>query len=155
MLAEHELRDIVAMDMDELCRFKGIGPAKATILLAAAEFTRRLRPGHVLRTEQDRYEYLRTLLDNQSQLQYILLLISSRKELLAFSEAGSVLPDIAWITQLATEAAAARVLLGRDGWLAFSNAEGRYLVELRAACAALNVVCDGLMAVGREHFKMS
>jgi len=154
VLKDFGLADIGQMDMDALCRFKGIGPAKATILLAAAEFTRRMRSGQILKTEQHCYEYLRTLLEKQSQLQYILLLISARKELLAFSEAGSVLPDIAWITKLATKAGAARILIGRNGWPAFSNAESRYLGDLRSACSALGIICDGLMAVGPERFKI-
>lgn len=154
LLKDFQLADIGQMDMDALCRFKGIGPAKATMLLAAAEFNRRLQPGQILQTAQCCYEFLRSLLEKQSQLQYILLLISARQELLAFSEAGSVLPDIARITRLATEAGAARILLGRNGWPAFSNAESRYVLELRAACAALHIVCEGLMAVGPERFKM-
>jgi len=154
LLEDYQLADIGRMDMDTLCRFKGIGPAKATILLAAAEFTRRMQSGQLLSTERDCYQYLKMLLENQSQLQYILLLISARRELLAFSEAGSVLPDIAWITKLATEAGAVKVLLGRNGWPAFSNAESRYLADLRSACSALGIVCDGLMAVGPERFIM-
>jgi DNA repair protein RadC len=148
------LAGIGQMDMDTLCQFKGIGPAKATILLAAAEFTRRMQGGQILPTAQHCYAYLRALLEKQSQLQYIVLLISGREELLAFSEAGCVLPDIAWITGLGTEAGAVRILPGRNGWPAFSNAESRYLTELRAACAALHIRCEGLMAVGPERFKM-
>ena len=154
LLKDYQLNDIGQMDMEALCRFKGIGPAKATILLAAAEFTRRLHSGQILPTAQHCYEYLHTLLQKQNQLQYILLLISARKELLAFAEAGSVLPDIAWITKLATEAGAVRILLGRNGWPAFCNAENRYLTDLRSACSALGILCDGLMAVGTERFKM-
>jgi hypothetical protein len=154
LLKDCQLSDIGQMDMDALCQFKGIGPAKATILLAAAEFTRRLNPGKGLLTKEECYRYLLTLLQPQTQLQYILLLISERQELLAFSEAGNVLPDIVWITRMATDAGAATILLGRNGWPAFSNAESRYLVELRAACAALGMVCGGLMAVGPERFKM-
>ena len=153
LLKDTQLADIGQLDMEALCRFKGIGPAKAAILLAAAEFTNRSR-SQILLTEQDCCEQLRTLLEKQDRPQYILLLISARQELLAFSETGSLLPDIAQITGLAVEAGAARVLLGRNGWPAFSNAESRYLLELRAACAALHIMCDGLMAVGPGHFKM-
>jgi DNA repair protein RadC len=155
LLKDFQLADIGQLDMDALCRFKGIGPAKATILLAAAEFTRRMQSGQLLNSAQDCCNYFKTLLEKQSQLQYILLLISARKELLAFCEVGSVLPEIAWVTKLATEAGAARVMLGRNGWLAFSNAERRFLEELRAACGALGMVCESLMAVGPERFKMS
>jgi DNA repair protein RadC len=154
-LIKHDLSTIAQMDLKALCEFKGIGPAKATILLAAAECCRRVQSDRQsLLDERACYAYLRPMLAQQTQLQYILLLVSSGRELLAFSEAGSVLPDIGKITGLAVEAGAGRLLLARNGWPAFSNAESRYLVELRAACAALDIVCDGLMAVGPERFKM-
>lgn len=155
LLEGARLKDIAAMDMDTLCRFKGIGPAKATVLLAAGEFSRRLLPsGQTLTDEQAIYHYLRPGFEKAQQLQYVLLLISARREPLAFAEAGSVLPDIAWVTGLAAEAGAKRILLARNGWPAFSNAEGRYLKELEAAAAVLGIVCGGLMAVGAERFKM-
>lgn len=155
ILAAHELRDIATMDMDGLCRFKGIGPAKATTLLAAIELSRRLSPtGQVLANEQEIYDYVKSILEKAEQLQYVLLLMSAGKELLAFAEAGCVLPDLAWVTGLAAEAGAKRIVLARNGWPAFSNAESRYLSDLCAGCAALGVVCVGLMAVGPERFKM-
>ncbi|MEO8885815.1 MAG: UPF0758 domain-containing protein [Mucilaginibacter sp.] len=152
-LGQYELSVIAQMDMQALCAFKGIGPAKATILLAVTEFCRRTKS---LRLKDDRacYEYLRPLLAQATQLQYILLLLTAGRELLAFSEAGSVLPDITWITELAIEAGAGRILLARNGWPAFSNTESRYLSQLRNACEALGLICDGLMAVGPERFKM-
>lgn len=154
-LMQYELSAIAQMDLKALCQFRGIGPAKATILLAAAEYCRRAQSDRqLLRDEQACCAYLRPILARATQLQYILLLMSAGRELLAFSEAGSVLPDISRITGLAVEAGAGRLLLSRNGWPAFSNAESRYLVELRAACAALGVVCEGLMSVGPERFKM-
>jgi len=114
-----------------------------------------LRPSSLLLSDEHACAiYLRPLLLKETQLQYILLLLSESRELLAFSEAGCVLPDVGWITGLAVEAGAGRLMLGRNGWPAFSNAEGRYLAELRAACAALGLECEGLMAVGPERFKM-
>jgi DNA repair protein RadC len=155
LLEGARLKDIAAMDMETLCRYKGIGPAKATMLLATGEFSRRLLPGaRSLTDEQAIYHYLRPAFEKAQQLQYVLLLISAGRELLAFAEAGSVLPDIAWVTGLAAEAGAKRVLLARNGWPAFSNAEGRYLKELEAAAAVLGMVSGGLMAVGPERFKM-
>lgn len=155
LLGEYQMADIAEMDMKTLCGFKGIGPAKATILLAVTEFCRRTQVSRqLLKDEQACYDFLRPLLDKAEQLQYILVLISAGRELLAFCEAGSVLPDIGWITGLAIKAGAGRILLGRNGWPAFSNAESRYLAELRAACAALGIICAGLMAAGPERFKM-
>ena len=153
LLDGQQLSDVALMDMRRLCQFKGVGPAKATIILAATEFCRRVQCRR-LPDEQACYELLKPMFAPQTQLQYILLLISAGRELLAFSEAGSVLPDLAGITGLAVKAGAKRILLARNGWPAFSNTEARYLQELRAACAALQINCEGLMAVGPERFKM-
>lgn len=155
LLKKHDLKSIAGMDMETLCSFKGIGPAKATTLLAAAEFSRRMRTEtHRLCNNQACYEYLKSLLTEATQLQYILLLISSGRELLAFSEAGSVLPDITWITGLAMQAGAKYLILGRNGWPAFSNIEARFLKQLERAAMSLGIQCNGLMAVGPERFKM-
>lgn len=155
LLEQYELRTITQLDQQALIKVRGIGTAKAAILLAVTEFCRRAQASRlILKDERACYEHVKLLLAPATQLQYIFLLCSANRELLAFSEVGSVLPDMVKLTQLATEAGAGRLLLARNGWPAFSNAESRYLVELRAACAALNILCDGLMAVGPQHFKM-
>jgi len=155
LLVENQMTDIAGMDMKTLCAFKGIGPAKATILLAVTEFCRRTQLNRqLLKDEQACYEVLSPLLHEANQLQYILLLISDGRELLAFCEAGSVLPDITWVSRMAIKAGAGRILLGRNGWPAFSNTESRYLSDLRVACGALGIICEGLMSVGPERFKM-
>ena len=151
----YELVDIAQLELSDLCRIKGIGPAKATILLAAAEFSRRVSSkALVLKDDDACAQYLRELLTDAKQLQYILLLFSHKREFLAFAEAGSVLPDITQLTGLAMKAGAGRMLLGRNGWPDLSNTEGRYLQQLQTACAALNIICEGLMAVSPERFKM-
>ncbi len=155
LLKQHSLKKIAEMDLEALCAFKGIGPAKATTLLAVAEFSRRAQTTtHLLLDEQACYDYLKPLLAQATQLQYILLLISAGRELLAFSEAGSVLPDITWVTGLAMETGARYFILGRNGWPAFSNIEAKFLRDLQAAALSLGMVCNGLMAVGPERFKM-
>jgi DNA repair protein RadC len=143
------------MDLKALCGFKSIGPAKATTLLAITEFCRRSQsPRQNLKDDQACYLYPRPLLARSTQLQYILLLISSRRELLAFAEAGSVLPDITRITELAIQAGAGHILLVRNGWPGFSNTESRYLEQLHSACGALGVICERLMTLGPGRFQM-
>jgi DNA repair protein RadC len=155
LLEKHNLKSIAGMDIEMLCRFKGIGPAKATTLLAAAEFSRRVRStAQKLSSQQACYEYLKPLLAEATQLQYILLLISSGRELLAFSEAGSVLPDVSWVTGLAMKAGAKYIMLGRNGWPAFSKAEARFLRELQSGAVSLGMHCEGLMSVGPKSCRM-
>lgn len=155
LMRGQQLKDIATLDIEALGTFKGIGPAKAAILLAATEFGRRLQPvGELLADEQACCNYLRPLLAKATQLQYILLLISTGRELLAFAEAGSVLPDVRWIMELAVKAGAGHILVGRNGWPAFSKLEAQYSQELQAAASALGMICAGLMAVGPERFKI-
>lgn len=154
LLAQYQLKDLAAMDMAQLCTIKGIGPAKATVLLAAAEYRKRLKPGIYLKDEAACYAYLQPVLAPATQLQYILLLMAADKQLLAFAEMGCMLPDMGKMTGLALDAGAKRILLGRNGWPAFSHTENRFLHELQTACAALHLICEGLMAVGQERYKM-
>jgi DNA repair protein RadC len=153
LLDDQQLSDVALMDMKSLCQYKGIGPAKATIILAATEFCRRVQC-RTLPDEQACYALLKPLLTPQAQLHYILLLLSKGKELLAFAEVGSVLPDITGITELAIKAGAASILLARNGWPAFSKTESCYLRQLQTTCSTLQIICEGLMAVGPERFKM-
>ena len=142
------------MNLAQLCGIKGIGPAKATVLLAAAEYCKRLQPGIYLKDETACYNYLQPLLAPATQLQYVLLLMTADKQLLAFAEMGRMLPTISRITELALESGARRIVLGRNGWPAFSNMEARCLTDLKNACSALHIICDGMMSVGSEHVKM-
>jgi DNA repair protein RadC len=156
LLQQVRLTELTKTDVEKLCAVKGIGEAKALILLAVVELSRRLtkRPLKILKNEVAVYELLRPLYEQAAELRYILVLLTAEKELLATADAGAVLPEIAWVTGLAAEAGAKRIILGRNGWRAFSNAEARYAEKLQAALKLLGIVFEGLMAAGPERFKM-
>jgi DNA repair protein RadC len=147
---------IAGIDADTLCKVKGIGEAKAMILLAVVELSRRLnKPAPVrLKDAAALYGVIWPLFEQAAELRYMLVLLTAERELLATADAGIVLPEITWVTSLALEAGAKKIVLGRNGWLTFSNAEGRYAGQLKAAAGALGLVFEGLMAVGPERFKM-
>ncbi|MDB5158294.1 MAG: hypothetical protein JWR50_3001 [Mucilaginibacter sp.] len=156
LLKQVDLPELAEADVERLCAVKGIGEAKALILLAVVELSRRMRPrpAVILKNDLAVYELLRPLYEQAAELRYILVLLTVEKELLATADAGAVLPEISWVTGLATEAGAKRIVLGRNGWQAFSNAEARYAEKLRAALKVLDIVFEGLMAAGPERFKM-
>lgn len=142
--------------IEQLCAVKGIGEAKALIILAVVELSRRLsRPAPVrLKDAAALYGVLWPLFEQVTELRYMLVLLTAEKELLATADAGAVLPEVSWVTGLAVEAGAKRLLLGRNGWRAFSNAEGRYAKKIEAALKVLGIAFEGLMAAGPERFKM-
>jgi DNA repair protein RadC len=156
LLREVQLEQLAEADVERLCKVKGIGEAKALIIMAVAEISRRLtkKTGVILKDNTAVYELLRPSYEQATELRYILVLLTTEKELLATADAGAVLPEISWVTGLAVEAGAKRIVLGRNGWRAFSNAEGRYAEKLKAALAVLGIVFEGLMAAGPERFKM-
>ena len=148
--------NIGQMDVDALCKVKGIGEAKALLLLAAVELGNRLHKPErlLLKNDTDIYYLLRPVLKKITELQYILVLLTAERELLAMVEASCVLPEIAWILEMATEAGAKRLTLARNGWMQFSNAEGRFLSELVNAAGMVGITVQGMMAVGNERYKM-
>jgi len=147
---------MVTADADTLCKVKGIGEAKAMILLAVVELARRLgKPALVrLKDAAALYGVLWPLFEQATELRYILVLLTADRELLATADAGNVLPELTWVTGLASEAGAKKIVLARNGWGAFSNAEGRYAEKLKTAAGVLSIVLVGLMALGPERFKM-
>ncbi len=156
LLQKMRLTELMDADVEKLCTVKGIGEAKALILLAVAELSRRMvkRPLTILKNETSVYQLLRPLYEQASELGYILVLLTMEKELLATADVGAVLPEISWVTELAAEAGAKRIMLSRNGRRTFSNAEGRYAEKLKAALAVLGIGFEGLMAAGPKRFKM-
>src|ERR1700748_1017576 len=135
LLRQVRLTELTDADVEKLCAVKGIGEAKALILLAVVELSRRMvnRPLTILKNETAVYELLRPLYEQAAELRYILVLLTIEKELLATADAGAVLPEIGWVTGLAAEAGAKKLLLARNGWRAFSKAGGGYAEKVKTA----------------------
>src|ERR1700743_681294 len=119
LLQNYSLQELVKIDGDSLRRVKGVGEAKAMILLAAFELSRRLHqtPRTIIKDDRAVFNLLQPIFKKLNELQYILVLMTAEKELLAIAEAGSLLPEIPWSTGLALKAGAKCMLLARNGWL--------------------------------------
>lgn len=156
LLKETGIRELGDVTLDRLCAIRGVGEVKALMLLAVAEVSRRLsKPsGATLKNDQAVYEILRPAFEKMDELQYVLVLMTGERELLATAEAGCMLPAVTWITGLAMEAGARRIVLARNGWLTFSGVENQFLKELGAAAGVLGICLAGLMAAGPERYKM-
>lgn len=159
------LKDIT---VEELCKFKGIGEARAVMLLAVIEVAARLNapsrplvhlvdPGAVV-------ELLRPVFRQTDERQYVLVLLNARQELLATCELTNGpggLPDIAAMIRLATDAGAKHVVLAcNDAYRdhkSFSKAEKSLSREFKAGAEMLGVKLDAFLLVretGHYTFEM-
>ncbi|WP_377183161.1 UPF0758 domain-containing protein [Mucilaginibacter ximonensis] len=151
-----QLKDIPDAEVKTLCQTKGIGPAKALVLLAIAEIGRRLYVPPPLRLPDHEaiVQHVRPILEASDGLCYLMVLMTADRELLAICELGSVLPDLQRTLQLAAESGAKRVQLARNGWLQFSRLECEFQRNLELACGALTIIAYEMMAVNAQQFKI-
>jgi len=150
------LKDIPGAEVKTLCQTKGIGPAKALVLLAIVEISRRLHVPPLLRLPDHEAlaAHVRPILAASNGLSYLLVLMTADRELLAICELGSVLPDLQRTLRLAAEAGAKRIQLVRNGWLQFSRLEYQLQRNLELACGALGIVAYEFLAINDEKFKL-
>lgn len=107
------LNELAQQTFDELCTIKGIGPAKATLILATAELGRRMQQPHTrpirIDSEAAAIRHFSHHFQHQQSFHYLLVLLNRQKELLATSELHSgemQLPDLQNIISLANDSGA-------------------------------------------------
>jgi DNA repair protein RadC len=106
------LSELNCYSAEQLCKIKGIGPAKAAVLLSAAELAgRQKQPRLTVRitTDDDAIRFVRPLLEGLQILQYILVLLNRQRELLATAElltATDGLPQLNQVVTLVSESGA-------------------------------------------------
>jgi DNA repair protein RadC len=81
--AGNSLQGLARLSLADLCAVKGIGPAKATQLLAVVELCKRfgeveLQPGEPFRTSQDIYAHFRTRLADVRHEQFYAVLLDNK-----------------------------------------------------------------------------
>jgi DNA repair protein RadC len=79
----NSLRGLGRLGLDELCRIKGIGPAKAAQLLALVEIAKRFgeeefAPGTAFKGSQDVYAHFRERLAHERQEQFYAVLLDNK-----------------------------------------------------------------------------
>lgn len=154
LLAEaNGLQNLTSLDFDKLCKIKGIGPAKATIIIAAGELGRRtFSPAKAkirIASEADAIRHFGHLFWQPDQLRYLLVLLDRQNDLLATSE-FSEMPDLQNILQLVKDSGAHSFGLLRNAAAdepQFAQIEQAWLDDLRAAAAMLRVRFHNLLVV--------
>jgi DNA repair protein RadC len=144
------------MTIEEIAKVKGLGQIKAMELLAAIELGKRsLRRATPLNLKDDKEveKLIKPYLTVEKKLQYHLVLINNRNELLATSEMETEkgqLPDLKKIIKLVLEAGAAEIVLCRNAVklpVSFQNEERAYIIQLDAAANMLQINMRGLLII--------
>jgi len=144
------------LSLQQLEQIKGIGKFKGMTLIAAFELGRRsMKPGAALSLKED--DDVRTFISpyffDPEILQYQLILMNHRQELLATSEILSEngqLPTLKSIVKLSLEAGASSIIICRNEIKLtekYINKEKAFVIQLDAAAAMLKIKMRGLLVV--------
>jgi len=144
------------LSLEQLEQIKGIGKFKGMTLIAAFELGRRsLKPGAPLSLKGDDTvrSFILPYFDNPPALQYYLVLMNHRQELLATSEIiieEGHLPMLKPIIKLCLEAGASSIIICRNEVELpgkYLNREKAFVIQLDAAAAMLKIKMRGLLIV--------
>lgn len=143
------LNGLAQQSFDELCALKGIGPAKATLILATAELGRRMQHPRAkpirIDSEAAAIKHFSLHFQHQQNFHYLLVLLNRQKELLATSEMKcdeTQLPVLSHIIRLANDAGAHSLGLIRPHASEESEQRSRekaWLSDLNAAAKMHNI----------------
>lgn len=145
-----------SMTVEQIAELKGIGKVKAMELLAAIELGKRslLKAAPLNLTEDEFVEKLiKPYFTIQKKVEYHLVLINNRKELLASSEIETEqgrLPDLKRIIRLVLDSGAAEMMLCRNEIKVparYKNEEKAYVIQLDAAASMLKINMRGLLII--------
>ena len=102
------LETLAAKSLEDLCQIKGIGPAKATIILTAMELGRRRIQNKIpkIKTNEDAIRLVKPCFKNTAERLHIIVLLNRNYELLATCELRIALPEVSHLLQLGIEAGA-------------------------------------------------
>jgi DNA repair protein RadC len=134
---------------EELCTVKGIGPAKTTLILAAAELGRRAflpeQQKVRIETEEEAIRYFAPVFRRSTDFVYVLVLLDRSKDLLASSELyldENQLPDLQKTLAIIKDSGAHGFGLLRsphENEANYQLPEKRLLANLEAAASMLRI----------------
>ncbi|WP_158989195.1 UPF0758 domain-containing protein [Mucilaginibacter sp. L196] len=155
---DNNVSNLDALSVEQISKIKGVGEVKAVSLLAAIELGKRsLRQAAPLNLKDDSSveKLIIAYLKNEPGVQYHLVLMNNRSELLATSkletEKGK-LPDLKGIMKLSLEAGAAEIMLCRNESklpTRFCNQEKAFIIQLDAAASMLKIKMRGLLSINK------
>lgn len=146
------------LNVKDISKVNGIGEVKAITLLAALELGKRsLRPGQpvCLADDESIEQFISRYFTTDKSLQYHLIMLNNRDELLATSELATNkggLPDITSLMRMTLDAGAAVILLCRNNLklpALFYNQEKAFIIQLDAAASMFKIKFRGLLVIDK------
>jgi DNA repair protein RadC len=147
------------MSIKELSGFKGIGEIKAITLIAALELGKRslsVTPPISLKEDKAIETLIAPYFSGNDNIQYFLVLMNHRNELLATSELlteQGKLPKLNPVIRLCLEAGATTIMICRNELVLdekYLSKEKAFVIQLDAAASMLKIKMRGLLIVDQR-----
>ncbi|MFA6248715.1 MAG: UPF0758 domain-containing protein [Mucilaginibacter sp.] len=146
------------IDFEQLAKIQGVGEVKAITLQAAIELGKRsVKSSQPLTLKDDKSieNFIRAYYHAENVVQYHLVMLNNRSELLATSEmvtGPGPFPDIKSILKLSLAAGAFEIVLCRNKIKLpkkIADEEKAYTIQLDAAASMLRIKMRGLMVINQ------
>lgn len=148
----NNLNELGKLSLDQLCAFKGIGPAKAVTVMAACELGRRRKLAEVedrlvVRTSRDVYNYFHPKLADQPVEELWVMLLNNASKLIdarrvATGGITEVVADVRLVLREAIMGRATAIALCHNhpsGSVRPSHHDDKLTDRLRQACELMNI----------------
>lgn len=160
------MAELARMSVDELCRFKGIGPAKAITIVAACELWKRRQADELIekfsiRSSDDLFKYFYPLMCDLTVEESFVLLLNNRNRVIdnvriATGGLTSTVVDIRLVMREALVKRATTIALCHNhpsGNLRPSSEDDRLTQNIVSACKIMNIrFLDHIIVAGNKYY---
>ncbi|MBR2302003.1 MAG: DNA repair protein RadC [Bacteroidaceae bacterium] len=160
------MAELARMSVDELCRFKGIGPAKAITIVAACELWKRRQADELIekfsiRSSDDLFKYFYPLMCDLTVEESYVLLLNNRNRVIdnvriATGGLTSTIVDIRLVMREALVKRATTIALCHNhpsGNLRPSSEDDRLTQNIVSACKIMNIrFLDHIIVAGNKYY---
>ena len=160
------IAELARMSIDELCMFKGIGPAKAITIVAACELWKRRQiddrgDSYCVRSSSDLFAYVHPIMCDLPVEQSYVLLLNNRNNVIddvkiATGGLTSTVVDVRLVLREALLKRATGIALCHNhpsGSMRPSGEDDRLTQTIAAACKVMNIrFLDHLIIAGDKYF---
>ncbi len=160
------MAELARMSVDELCRFKGIGPAKAITIVAACELWKRRQADELIekfsiRSSDDLFKYFYPLMCDLTVEESYVLLLNNRNRVIdnvriATGGLTSTVVDIRLVMREALVKRATTIALCHNhpsGNLRPSSEDDRLTQNIVSACKIMNIrFLDHIIVAGNKYY---
>ncbi len=166
---EFNLKALGKLSVNDLCKFKGIGKAKAVTIVAALELGRRRRAQEALRLEKitssvDAFEILQPLIGELHHEEFWIIYLNNSNKVLQLSQLSKggitgTLVDVRLAFKEALEVGAVGIILAHNhpsGTLKPSESDSKLTTKIKKAGESLDInILDHLIITEKAYFSFA